>query len=84
MSRVTLAKQGYSETDRKSQFLDDSRVLAGSESGVHLALGARAHHLAAAEDECRRARLSYPHNHGSKALRVVLCVTSVQRYLLQV
>jgi len=71
------------ELGAEAELLDDARVLAGGEARVVLGLGARAHHLARAEDEGGGARRADAHDHGREPLRVVLGVARVQRDLLQ-
>ena len=73
-----------SATHIEAQFLDDSGVLPGGQPAVVLALGARADHLARAEDERRGARLSDAHDDRSEPLRVVLGVPRLHRDLAQV
>ena len=72
------------ELGREAELLYDPCVLPRRQFGLVLALGARAHHLAGAEDECRGPGRPDAHDERSEALRVVLGVSGLQSHLLQV
>ena len=65
-----------------TEFLYDSCVFSGGESGEIFALGAGADHFAGTEDKRRRPRLPNPHDHRREPLRIVLGVPRVQRDFL--
>ena len=52
----------------ETKFLNDARVLAGSQLGVILRLGTSDDHLARGEDQSCRFGLPNAHNHGGKTL----------------
>ncbi len=66
----------------EAKLLNDSRVLSRRQPRIFLALRAGANHLARAEDEGGRARLSNSHDDGRESLGIVFGVPGVEGYLL--
>jgi len=83
--REMMKPTGYTyEFGIEAKLLDDTSVLAASEFAVILRLGSSDDHLATGEDESGRLGLTDTHDHGSETLGVVLGVTGMQCYCLQV
>lgn len=68
----------------KSEFLNDASIFASSQSRLFFRLGPRADHLARAEDQRRRTRLSNAHDDGGKSFGIVFGIARMKGNFLQV
>ena len=69
---------------RKSQLLNDSRVLSSSQSWIFFAFRARTHHFPGTENESGRSRFSYSHNDSGEPFGIVFGISGVKSNLFEI